>query len=136
MKHHRGEVEPEFEPDSFLTGVGQSLARSGHAYSKYHRDQETYSDSKQDNRLATSLRVWLIEDTLASVDLANHHYLSHYYPTVGRRRRPRDGDLSEEPIARRARAAVDAVEAENPEVTVNPGSALLEPAVGENLDDE
>ena len=128
-------VEPEYEGESFLTGVGKSLARSGHAYGKYHSDQE-WQPSRQDQRLATSLRIWLTEDTLASVDLANHYYLSEHYPVAGRRRRPRDGDLAEEPIARRARAAVDAVEAEDPAVIINPGSALLEPAVGEDLDDE
>ena len=92
--------------------------------------------NRQSHRLAASLRTWLVEDTLAAVDLANHHYLSQNYPLATRRRRPRDGDLSEEPIARRARARVDNVEAVNPETTVSPETDMLEPAVGEDLDDD
>ena len=73
-------------------------------------------------------------DTLAVVDLQNHHYLTKHYPVAPRVRRPRDGDLTEEPIARRARATVDWVERENPEVIAS--NSLLEPVVGEDFDDD
>ena len=137
LKRHDCEVDP-VQPNtnnSIFAGLVQSLVTSGHAYNR-EGGVFTCAPNKQSSRLATSLRIWLVEDTLATVDLANHHYLSQNYPIVTRRRRPRDGDLSEEPMARRARAKVDDAETENPEVIVSLGNAMLEPAVGEDFDDD
>ena len=83
----------------------QSLVNTGHAYNREDGVITCVPDNRS-SRLATSIRTWLVEDSLASLDMANHHYLTRNFPMAPRRRRPRDGDFSEEPIAQRARAAL------------------------------
>ena len=60
------------------------------------------------------------------------NFLTHHYPAGSRRRRREAGDVSEEPLAQRARAAVDQVKS----VDTDRLAGVLEPSPGEDLDDE
>ena len=116
-----------------FAGVLRNLHQTGHAESRNPPAIGTRT-TQQDQRLALHCRQWLKSELLTDQELENHYFLARSYPTSTRRRRRRReaGDESEEPLAQRARAAVDQTQS----VDTDRLAGVLEPCPGEDLDDE
>ena len=102
---------------AFRIAITEANGRCLRGYFVFYIRQDTPNHAglgtgtdKQDQRLALLFRQWLKSELLTDRELSNHYFLWDNYPVFRRRRRRREaGDESEEPLAQRARAAVDQI---------------------------